>query len=126
MDPDYTSEPFMNRCEPVQELIHSFSSLYIESEGGATAPEEDNDSSCLPPPPPPPDEDEESLISLAIATRVSQLAFRMDKMEKESVERVQGVERYVQNYLQQYDRRLTAKRGTDARFGKANDHSVIS
>ncbi len=97
----------MTRREPVRELIHSFSSLYIESEGGATAPEEDNDSSCLPPPPPL-DEDEESFISLTIATRVSQLAFRMDKMEKESVERVQGVERYVQNYLQQYDRRLTA------------------
>ncbi len=90
MDLDYTSEPFMTRREPVGELIHSFSSLYIESEGGATAPEEDNDSSCLPPPPPP---DEESLISLTIATRVSQLAFRLDKMEKESVERVQGVER---------------------------------
>lgn len=110
MDPDYTSEPFMTRRKPVQELIHSFSSLYIESEGGVTAPEEDNDSSCLPPPPPP-DEDEESLISLTTATRVSQLPFRMDKREKESVERVQGVERYIQNYLQQYDRRLTAVEG---------------
>ncbi len=40
--------------------------------------------------------------------------------------RAPEIERYVQNYLQQYDRRLTAVRGTDARFGKANEHSLIS
>ncbi|GAA6092483.1 uncharacterized protein LOC122329503 [Tachysurus ichikawai] len=56
------------RREPVQELISSFSSLYLESEGGVAVPEEDHNSSCLPPPPPP-EKDEESLISLIIATK---------------------------------------------------------
>lgn len=72
MDPDYTSEPFLTRREPVRELICSFSSLYLESEGGVAVPEEDNDSSYLPSPPPPEEEDE-SLIRLTIATKVRQL-----------------------------------------------------
>lgn len=48
---------------------------------------------------------------LAIATKVRQLGHRLDKMEKESVECVRGVETYIQNYLQEYDCRLIAVEG---------------
>lgn len=109
MEPDYTSEPFITRREPVREMICSFNSLYLESEGEVAVPEEDNDSSHLPPPPP--EEEDGSLISLTIAMKMRQLEIRMEKMEKESVDRVQGVDVSVQNYLQQYDRHLIAIEG---------------
>ncbi|GAA6085332.1 uncharacterized [Tachysurus ichikawai] len=90
---DYTSEPFIARREPVQKLISSFSSLYVESEGGVAVPEEDNDSSCLPPRPP--EEDEESLISLTIVTKATQLEDRLNKIEEDGalVERDMAEER---------------------------------
>ncbi len=30
--PDYSSEPFTTHYEPIQDLIHSLSSLYLENE----------------------------------------------------------------------------------------------
>lgn len=40
-DPDFTTKPFTTHREPIQDLIRSFSSLYLEPEGKAAVQEED-------------------------------------------------------------------------------------
>ncbi|KAA0722244.1 hypothetical protein E1301_Tti014490 [Triplophysa tibetana] len=97
------------RLQPFLESLHLLHLVRRPLEGEVAVPGEDNDSSHLPPPPP--EEEDESLISLTIATKMRQLEIRMEKMEKESVDSVQGVDVSVQNYLQQYDHRLIAIEG---------------
>lgn len=110
-DPDFATEPFTTRREPIQELIHSLSSLYLESKEEAAVPNEDDGWNDLPLPPP--IEDDESLISLTIATKVNQLSMRIDKIEKDKVECVRRVEQGIQNHLQRHDHCLKTQQFRD-------------
>lgn len=60
-DGDFASAPFTTRREPLRDLIHTFSDLYINSDDESVG-NEDNvpDDSHFPSPPPPPEIDPES------------------------------------------------------------------
>lgn len=64
IEPDYGSDAFTVRREPLQDIIQSLSSLYLDPvlEG-----EEGEELTVLPPP----IEEDESLISMVITSRVS-------------------------------------------------------
>jgi len=104
-DPDFTAKPFTTRREPIQEIIRSFGSLYLESEEEAIVQEEEEDVDLtnFPPPPPLDEEEDESLISLTLATKLNQLSMRIDKMEKDNVECIRRLEQDIQNQLQRHD-----------------------
>ncbi len=80
IEPNYNSDAFTVRREPVRDLIQSFSSLYLEPEQEADEVKEVEDSDLLPLPPPPEDEDE-CLISLVLANRVKYLETKMSEVE---------------------------------------------
>jgi len=63
--------------EPIQDLIQSFGSLYLEPEQD----DEVEDSTELPPPTPPEEEDE-SLISMVLANRVKKLENTMSEVKE--------------------------------------------
>lgn len=107
LDPDFTSGPFVTRREPLQELIQSLGSLYLESDN-ETEIGDDGELELLPPPPPlPVDEDEESLISLAIASKVHRLEVRLDMLEADSAKYVKDTELIVQRAIQPISSQLS-------------------
>lgn len=104
LDPDFTAGPFVTRREPLQELIQSLGSLYLESDNEA----DDGELELLPPPPPPPvDGDEESLISLAIASKVHCLEVRLDMLEADSAKYVKDTELIIQRAIQPISSQLS-------------------
>lgn len=104
LDPDFTAGPFVTQREPLQELIQSLGSLYLESDNEA----DDGELELLPPPPPPPvDEDEESLISLAIASKVHCLEVRLDMLEADSAKYVKDTELIIQRAIQPISSQLS-------------------
>lgn len=81
LSPDHSSKTFTTRREPVRDLIHSLSNLYLESEPGNVEQEGDFDDSLLPPPS---DEEDESLLTMVMASRMHKIECRMDSCEKSS------------------------------------------
>ncbi|XP_073729896.1 uncharacterized protein [Misgurnus anguillicaudatus] len=130
---DFSAEPFTIRREPIQEIIRSFGSLFLETEEEAAVQKEEISLDDLPPPPPVEEEDE-SLISLAIAAKVNQLSMRMDKMEEDIMECIGRVERNTREHLQRHDhslrtieeqvRELTKQMTTQAQLVEQNQRSI--
>lgn len=81
MPSDFTAGPFVTRRKPKQDLIHTLSSLYLDTnvaaksgdKKGAQQGEANAKEGQLPPPPSPPAEDEQSLLSMELATHLSHL-----------------------------------------------------
>lgn len=78
-EPDYSTASFTTRREPVQDIIHSRSNLYLESEQENVEQECDYDDSLLPPPPP--NEEDESLLTMIIASRMHKVECKVDGLE---------------------------------------------
>ncbi|KAG1945241.1 thy-1 membrane glycoprotein [Pimephales promelas] len=78
LSPDYSSAPFTTRREPVRDLIHSLSNLYLENEQEDLEQEYDFDDSLLPPPPPPNEDDD------CLAARMHKIECKMEGWEGSS------------------------------------------
>lgn len=52
-DPDFSASSFRAHREPLKELIHTFSDLYISDEEDGAGGEDPDEVFQLPPPPPP-------------------------------------------------------------------------
>lgn len=88
-NPDFTAGPFVTRREPVKELIHTLSELYINSE------EDDSIADADPQPcsttPLPPDEREEADLNLSLQAAIEELKGRVANLEKCSADCIQKV-----------------------------------
>ncbi len=81
-EPDFTTEPFVARREPIRELISTFSELYIDSEDEEERVEFVDDLS-FPPPPPLEMEERQEFNSLSpVMDSLEQLEERITNMEK--------------------------------------------
>ncbi len=100
--PDYSSEPFTTHREPIQELIQSLSSLYLENEPENVEQECDFDDSLLPPRPS--NEEDESLLTMIMASRMHKIDCRVEGLENVSDVRFKD----IQHQLQEKSNRMTA------------------
>lgn len=114
--PDYSSEPFTTHREPIQDLIHSLASLYLENEPEIGEQEEGDFDDSLLPPPPPTIEDDDSLLTMIMATRMHKVESRVEAFENssdvrfkdiqhqlnEQSNRIAVIESQVQHMLKQY------------------------
>ncbi|KAF4107858.1 hypothetical protein G5714_010617 [Onychostoma macrolepis] len=82
-EPDFTTEPFVTRREPIRELISTFSELYIDSEDEEERVVEFVDDLSFPPPPPLETEERPEFNSLSsVIDSLEQLEERLTNMEK--------------------------------------------
>ncbi len=99
--PDYSSEPFTTHREPIQDLIQSLGSLYLENEPENVEQECDFDDSLLPPPP---SNEDESLLTMIMASRMHKIDCRVEGLENLSDVRFKD----IQHQLQEQSNRMTA------------------
>uniref|UniRef100_A0A8C1PDC5 Gypsy retrotransposon integrase-like protein 1 n=4 Tax=Cyprinus carpio TaxID=7962 RepID=A0A8C1PDC5_CYPCA len=82
-DPDFSASSFRAHREPLKELIHTFSDLYISDEEDGAGGEDPDEVFQLPPPPPPEVyEDPETTESESKSTIIKELSNRLDALEK--------------------------------------------
>lgn len=101
-EPDYSTAPFTTRREPVQDIIHSLSNLYLEGEQENVEQECDYDDSLLLPPPP--NEEDESLLTMIMASRMHKVECKVDGLENSSDVRFKD----IQHQLKEQSNRMTA------------------
>ncbi len=101
---DFTSGSFLNRREPIKELINTFSDLYIDSEEeieGSEAEMVPDFADMLPLPPPPPEPEEEQVpelyasltaLKVQLTAKFNMLESRLEECAKKMSECVTFVE----------------------------------
>lgn len=113
---DFSAGPFVTRCDPVQDVIDSISSLYLDDERDEVVAERwgeeiqddeeqrltEGEADALPPPPPVDEEEEESLISVLLATRLTKLEDAIQRIEENLGGLIQGLTEQVRELQNQY------------------------